>query len=137
MKNRMHVVALILFVVCFLYDVVVWGSVPALPKVGPLVAESAEREAPLATAYIAIGGAVTSAVPPLRTLGTSLLTDAWSEGFERIRDDPTVAMDLIFHSHWNASNGWLRMMYWATPVLLLATLIFWLRRPKPVQALRR
>lgn len=137
MKNRLHLIVLVLFVLCFLYDLVVWGSVPALPDVGPGIADSARREAPLATTYIALGGVIDSAVPSLQAFGAARLTAAIGEGFERIRADPTVAMDLIFNTTWNASHRWIKTMYWAAPVLLLLTLISWARRPKPVHMVRR
>lgn len=137
MKNRLHVIALILFVVCFLYDIVVWGGVQGLPDVGPAIADSAQREAPLAATYIALGSAVDSALPSLGAFGSARLVDAFADGFERIRADPTVAMDLIFSSTWNASHSWIKLMYWATPILLLLSLILWVRRPKQVRMLRR
>jgi len=137
MKSRLHVIALVLFVLCLLYDLVVWGSVRVLPDVGPGIAESARREAPLAATYITLGDLIDSAVPSLQAFGSDRLTDAFGEGFERIRADPTVAMDLIFGTTWNASHRWIKTMYWAAPVLLLLTLILWLRRPKAVHMVRR
>jgi len=137
MKNRLHVIALVLFVVCFLYDLVVWGGVSALPDVGPGIADSARREAPLAATYITIGEMLDSAVPALQSFGAARLTDAFGEGFERIRADPTVAMDLIFNTTWNAAHSWIKAMYWAAPVLLLLTLVLWVRRPKTLHVIRR
>lgn len=134
---KIHVVALVLFVLCFSYDIVVWGGVEALPDVGPGIADSARREAPLAATYIAIGELVDSAVPPLRDYGSARLSDALSEGFERIRADPTVAMDLIFGASWNVTHSWLKTAYWAAPVLLLVTVVLWVRRPKKISVLRR
>lgn len=137
MKNRLHLIALVLFALSFLYDIVVWGGVQALPDVGPAIADSARREAPLAATYIAIGSIVDSAMPSLGAFGSARLAEAFGDGFERIRADPTVAMDLIFSSTWNASHGWIKLMYWATPILLLLALILWVRRPKQVRVLRR
>ena len=68
MKFRLHVIAGVLFALCFLYDVVVWGSVYALPDVGTRIADSARREAPLATTYIAVGNMVDSMSPALHGL---------------------------------------------------------------------
>jgi hypothetical protein len=137
MKNRLHVIALVLFVLCFLYDIVVWGGVHSLPDVGSAIAESARREAPLAATYIAIGSIVDSALPSLAAFGSARLADAFGDGFERIRADPTVAMDLIFSSSWNAAHSWIKLMYWATPILLLLAVILWVRRPRQVRVLRR
>jgi hypothetical protein len=137
MKVRPYLLALVLFVFCLLYDLIVWGSVPLLPDVGSAIADSARREAPLATTYIALGGVLDNTVPVLGSVGASILETAWSEGFARIREDPGVAMDLVFGNRWNFSHGWLKAMYWAAPILLAITAILWLRKPKPVRTLQR
>ena len=137
MKSRLHVIALVLFAICFLYDLVVWGAVSQLPDVGAGIADSAHREAPLATTYIALGGMLDAAVPSLGRFGADRLTDAFSEGFERIRADPTVAMDLIFGTTWNGAHSWVKSMYWAAPILFVIMAILWLRKPKQVRTIRR
>jgi hypothetical protein len=133
MKRRLYLVALALFVLTLLYDFVVWGALPLLPDVGPSIVASARREAPLATTYIAIGSRIDAIFPALQAFGAKRLGDAFGEGFERIRGDSTVAMDLIFNTTWNAEQRWLRTLYWAAPVFLLASLILWVRRPRPVR----
>jgi hypothetical protein len=137
MKNRLHVIALVLFVSSLLYNLIVWGGVRALGEVGVAISDSARREAPLAATYIAAGGIIDSAMPALGEFGGARLDDALGGGFERIRADPIVAMDLVFGTTLNASHTWLRTMYWATPVLLVVALVTWVRRPKPVRLVRR
>jgi hypothetical protein len=137
MKNRLHVFALVIFAISFLYDIVVWGGVTQLPDVGPGIADSARREAPLATTYIAIGSVVDSAIPSLGAFGSAQLASAWSDGFERIRNDSTVAMDLVFGPTWNATHGWVKTMYWAAPIFFVLSVIFWVRRPKQIRVVKR
>ena len=137
MKNQLHVIALVLFALCLFYDIVVWGSVYALSEVGPGIADSARREAPLATTYIALGNIVDSWAPPLRDYGSQRLLDGFGQGFERIRADPAVSMDLIFGPSWNATHSWIKTMYWAAPILLVITVILWVRRPRQVRSLGR
>jgi len=137
MKSQLHVIAMVLFAICFLYDIVVWGGVPALPKVGGHIADSAHREAPIAATYIALGSPLDAAAPSLGDYAYAVLTEGFSEGFDRIREDPTVAMDLIFSTTWNPTHRWIKAMYWGAPVMLLVTTILWFRRPKAVHALRR
>ncbi|MEO7433022.1 MAG: hypothetical protein ABIR62_13565 [Dokdonella sp.] len=137
MKRRLHLIALILFVFCFLYDLVVWGSLPLLPAVGEAIVVSANREAPLAATYIGLGRLIDGAVPVLQSFGEGVMTDAIGAGFERIRGDSTVAIDLIFNTTWNAQHRWLKTMYWATPFLLLLTAGLWTRRPRQVRAFGR
>jgi hypothetical protein len=137
MKQRLYVIALVLLVASLLYDFVVWGSIPLLPDVGTSIVESARREAPIAATYIALGSHIDAAVPALQAFGQQSLTAAIGEGFERIRGDSTVAIDLIFNTTWNAQHRWLKTMYWAPLFFLLLTLVFWARRPKQVRTLGR
>ncbi|MEO7324792.1 MAG: hypothetical protein ABIW82_08185 [Dokdonella sp.] len=137
MKRRLYMIALALFVVSLLYDLVVWGSLPLLPGVGASIADSAGREAPIATTYIALGHYVDATIPALQAFGQQQMIAAVGEGFERIRGDSTVAMDLIFNTTWNTQHRWLKTMYWAPLFFLVLTLIFWVRRPRQVRTLGR
>jgi hypothetical protein len=137
MKRRLYLVALILFVASLLYDLVVWGALPLLPEVGTSIVDSANREAPLAATYVALGRHIDAAVPALQAFGEQRLIDAVGEGFERIRGDSTVAIDLIFNTTWNVQHRWLKTVYWAAPFLLLLTVVLWTRRPKQVRTLGR
>jgi hypothetical protein len=76
-------------------------------------------------------------VPALQAFGEDRISIALSEGFPRIREDSTVAMDLIFNTTWNVEHRWLKTVYWFPPLLLVATVIFWLRRPRKVSTLGR
>ena len=74
-------------------------------------------------------------MPALQAFGERRLVAALSDGFERIDADSTVAMDLIFNNTWNAQHRWLKTMFWLSPLLLVLTVILWLRRPRKVHAL--
>ena len=137
MKRRLYLPALLLFVATLLYDIVVWGALPALPEVGASITASAAREAPLASTYIFLGRRVDQSVPALQAFGARRLTDAFGDGFERIRADSTVAMDLIFNTTWNRQHRWLKTTYWAAPVFLLLALVFWSLRPRQVRVFGR
>ena len=137
MKRRLHLVAIALFVLSLLYNLVVWGSLPRVPEVGRQIAESAYREAPLAATYIGLGNLIDGVIPALQAFGEKRVTLAFGEGFERIRNDETVAMDLILRGTWNAQHRWIKTMYWATPLLLVLSVILWLRRSRTVHSLGR
>lgn len=137
MKRNLHVIALVLFLLTLGYNLLVWGAAPLLPEVGDAIAGSARREAPLAATYVMLGSPIDAAVPALQAFGEQRLTSALGEGFERIRADSTVAMDLIFSTTWNVQHRWLKTLYWLTPLLLLATVVLWIRRPRKVQAFGR
>lgn len=55
MRRHLHTIALILFVLVFLFDLVLWGAVPGLPDVGTSIERSAHAEAVLASLYLALG----------------------------------------------------------------------------------
>lgn len=137
MKRHLHWVALALFLVTLVYDALVWGALPLLPEVGAAIADSAHRQAPLASTYIALGRPVDGAVPLLQSFGEVRLVNALSDGFPRIREDAAVAMDLIFGTTWNSHHRWLKTMYWAPPLFLLLGLVLWVLRPRRVRALAR
>jgi hypothetical protein len=137
MRSRVHVLSLVLFAVSLLYNAVVWGGVQYLPDVGNALAEAAQREAPLARTYIAIGGVIDRLVPSLGEFGASRLSEALSQGFDQVRADPATGMAIVFGPAWNVSHTWLKTMYWSTPVFLLLACVSWARRPKQVKTLRR
>jgi len=135
--KHLHVVALVLFVLSLLYDLVVWGALPRIPEVGDDIVASANREAPLAATYILLGDPIDSAFSPLQAFGEARLTSALSEGFPRIQADSTVAIDLIFNTTWNAAHSWLKTVYWMPPVLLVLSAILWWRRPRKITTFGR
>ena len=137
MKIRLYPAALGLFFVSLLYNLVVWGALPLLPDVGPSVVASARREAPLATTYIAIGRHIDGAFSSAQSFGARRLNEALGEAFTQIAQDNSAAMDLIFGATWNSAHRWLKAAYWATPLLLLLSIAFWILRPRRVHALAR
>ncbi|ANB17965.1 hypothetical protein [Dokdonella koreensis] len=132
-KIKGWAVALGMLVLTLAFDLVVWGAVPSLPHVGEHIAASARREAPLAATYIFLGRPIDDAVPTLRGYGAGWLEQAWSEGFARIAEDGRVAMDLVTGSTWNAAHRWIKLAYWAPPVLLPVFLVLWARRPRQIR----
>jgi hypothetical protein len=133
MRRFLHLIALGLFLLTLLLDLVFWGAVPDLPDVGPLIDRSASAEAILASTYIALGGFLDSAVSSLHDLGASVMTSALSDGFARIIEDPNLAMDMILSSTFNSTHRWVKVLYWAPPILFVAFLVLWVFRPKTVK----
>lgn len=131
MKRRLHLIALVLFVLTLGYDLVVWGALPRFPGIGAQIAASARHEAVLATTYMALGGPLDAAVPALQGFGERRLSAAFAEGLAE--SDAEAAMDVIFNSTWNAQHRWLKLMYWAPPLLLVLTLLLWSRKPRQVR----
>ena len=132
MMKRLHWVLLALFIWALAYDLVVWGAAGRLPDIGDKLRMSAQRNALLATIYMAGGDALDEAAPALGAWGAERAKTALEFGIPRIRDDPNVAMDLIFSQNWNSTHAMLKFMYWAAPVLGFLALVAWSRRPKKI-----
>jgi hypothetical protein len=133
MLRKLPIIGFVLFAVVFLFDLVVYGGLALLPDIGPIVQRSALREAPLALSYMSLGSWLDEKVPALGAWGSNYAQEALQEGFERIRHDPSVAMDLIFSNNWNSKHSWIKFCHWAAPALFIVSLILWARRPKTVR----
>ena len=137
MMKRLHWLLLLLFAWALIYDLAVWGAIGRLPDVGDKLHSSLQRSALLATMYMAGGDALDSAVPFLDDWGTQRAQAALAPGIPRMKDDPNVAMDLIFSQNWNSTHAFMKFMYWAAPAFGLAFLVAWTRRPKKVRLMGR
>jgi hypothetical protein len=133
MRRKLPIIGFVLFALVFLFDLVVYGGLAEIPEIGPIVQRAAVREAPLVLSYMTLGSWLDEKIPALGVWGESYAMEALQEGFERIRHDPTVAIDLIFSNSWNSKHGWIKFYHWAAPVLLILSLILWARRPKVVR----
>ena len=135
MRRYLHWWIGLLFLTVLGYDFVVWGAAARLPEVGTHLQDSARREGPLVYFYMRVGSAIDAAVPALDDWGQRRAATAFSEGFSRIKQDPAVAMDLIFSQTWNAQHLTLKVCHWAALALAALALVFWVRRPKKVRML--
>lgn len=137
MRRRLHLVAISLFVIALLFDLVVWGAVPTLPDVGSAIAASARKEAFLGSLYITLGGYLDGVLPALESTGAAVMTSAIGEAFTRIAESPNIAMDVILTESFNRTHGWVKTMYWATPILFALSALLWARKPKKVSLIGR
>ena len=132
MRRRLHLVAVILFLLVFFFNLVIWGAVPGLPDVGEGIARSARSETLLATTYINLGAMLDGFIPALGEFGAGFVTRAIGEAFPTIVENPNLARDIIFSSRFNGTHAWLKTLYWAGPVLLLLSIVLWARKPKTI-----
>jgi hypothetical protein len=133
MKKHFHWWVTVLLVFALVFDFAVWGAVAQAPDFGAKLQVAARREAPLALMYMSAGSAMDSAVPVLDSWGQHYFEIALSDGFTRFKEDPGVAMDLIFSQTWNFKHGILKLMYWAAPLLAFVAVVLWARRPKKIR----
>lgn len=137
MKKYLHWWVTLLFLIAFAYDAIVWGAAARISDIGEKLQKSAHHEALFASIYMVVGMPLVAAVPFLDEWGADTFQTAVSEGFPRIHDDPSVAMDLIFTQTWNAKHRTLKIAYWAAPILALIALVLWVRRPKKISLMGR
>ena len=132
MKRHLHTIATLLFALCLLFDLVVWGAAPTLPEIGPAIHQSANREAPVVAGYIWLGSYLDAALPALGRSGGAVLQRALEPSVERIHEDPATAMDVIFNTTNNRAHWWIKFLFNAAPVLLVLSLLLWWRRPRKI-----
>ena len=137
MLRNLHWFALVLLLLALAFDFAVWGGAARLPDVGPLLLRSAQREAPMVRFYMLVGQPLDAVLPAFDRFGQEHATAAFEEGFQRIKDEPAIAMDLVFSNTWNSTHATLKTVFWATPALALLWLVLWLRRPKKVNLMSR
>ncbi len=137
MKKHLHWFAIVAFLLALLYDCALWGAISRIPDLGEKLEKAARREAVLANIYMTAGAPIASAVPIIDEWGQNYFQIAAAEGIPRMKDDPSVAFDLIFSQGWNARHRTLKITYWAPPVLAILALIMWVRRPKKISLMGR
>lgn len=137
MRKYWHWVFTLLFVWALAYDLAVWGAAAGLPDIGGALRASAQRQALLAHVYMSAGAELDAALPVMADWGEQRAQTALAPGFERIKEDPMVSMDLIFSNSWNSTHVMLKVMYWAAPLFGIIALVLWSRRPRKVSLMGR
>lgn len=137
MKGKLHIVTGIAFLLVMFYNLVVWGGVKDLPKVGPKIRETAQTQAPLVITYMFLGEQLDRAVPALGDFGRDYAAQAFESAVPRIEEDSNMAVVALFEGLGNSRGGTVHLMFWLGPILLVLFLIFWWRRPRKVSLMGR
>lgn len=129
MRNRLHVIAGVLFVAALLADFWIWGGLSKAPTLGPLVSDVTSRELALASVYVPAGATLLD----LTGLGATAATQA-GEMFAPLQPalaaNPQAAMETLV-----ADMPLLpKLAYHGAPLLLVAFALLWWRRPRVVHA---
>lgn len=135
MRSKLHWIALFAFVASLVLNAVVFGALVATPGVGPGVRAAAHFASPIAWVYVSLGDVV-MLVPGAHALGDALVASAWAPLFDRIREAPQIALDILIGGDGNGVTTLLAANYWATPVLLVVWVVCWTLRPKSVHLVR-
>jgi hypothetical protein len=131
LKRNRHWIVLILFLLSFMYNAVVWGGLLRIPQMGPAALDSAQREAPLVLLYMRSGEWLAGYGLFVST-GERMADRAFGLAEERIRVSPRAAMDILTGDAMTMSHRWLKVNHWLAPILLLLTILLLWRRPRSV-----
>lgn len=136
MKFRLDYVALPIFLASLVFNCWGWGGATLLNKIGPVISESAAREAPLVQTYMVIGAKAIA----LAGAQASAIADAeatFGPARAQLLGEQALAMDDLFNEHFSPRLDWLIRLHWVCPLALLLILIGWWFRPKQLQSMGR
>ncbi len=131
LKRYRHWIVLVLFLLSFSYNAIVWGGLLRIPELGAAALDSATREAPLVLLYMRSGEWLAGNGLFVDS-GESLARRAFGPAEERVLASPRAAMDILTGSAVSSSHRWLKFTHWMAPVLLLLAIFLLARRPKSV-----
>jgi hypothetical protein len=132
MKGRWHMLAGALFLAALLFNLFAWGGLARSSSMGPIVADAASRELSLAGVYIPFGRVAIDLLG-LSGFATAYATDAFAPLQPALLRNPQAAMETLIRD----MPGGVRIAYYGAPVMLLAFVIAWWRRPRVLQTIRR
>lgn len=124
----------VIFVVSLLSNMVVYGGIPSLPKVGSILENALSKQRPILTMYMR-GGEWLLQVPGLQSASHRVLNSALGKGFDEIVRDPSNAALAVTDRSFNATHSTLHLLRWSTPILFIAALIGQFFRPRQLHSL--
>lgn len=136
MKFRLEYVALPVFLLGLAYCSWGWGGVSQIKDLGPLVSESAQREAPIVATYLWLGERAI-ALTGSQASALAQAEECFGPARERLLSEPSLAMDNLFAERFSPELSWLVRLHWLPPIALLLFLVALWRRPKQVRTIRR
>lgn len=133
MKVRAWAIGGVLALLCLVFSML---SVGGAAQVQPAVGAQARAESPLAQTYIVLDRHASALVPAIGRLSRSLADACFGDTWAAIEADPEIGLHLLLTTSRGSLATLARTCYWATPVLLLLSLILYFLRPKPVHLIR-
>ena len=130
MRNRLHVILGVLFVLALLFDVYLWGGLSKTPSMGGIVSDASAREVSLAGIYVPIGQQLLD-LTGLGRSASEFAQQAFAKVEPRLLANPAAAMEILVS---DMPTG-VRFAYHGAPLLLLAFLVAFWRRPRVVRSM--
>lgn len=136
MRLRKYTVASTLFVLSLAFNAWVYGSLALEAHVGTaLTSPSAQATPLLLQAYVALGQPLMARVGGAS--GQYVADAAFGDAYPSMVAQPSAAGSLLFSRSLGPLRGLLIILYWATPVLLVLTLLTWALRSRDTHLMGR
>lgn len=135
MKLRLDFIALPIFLATLAFNSWQWGSVLQVDDIGPIIASSAQREAPLVQTYAYLGSKTIQALG-WKEAALAAAETTFGPARERLLSEPQVAMDNLFNKRFSDNQVWLTRTHWICPLSLLLFAVGWWLRPKQIQTIK-
>lgn len=136
MKRNLHWLLMGAMLLALAFDAIVWSAAAQMPGAGVPLYRSARREAPLTYFYMTAGRPL-RAIAPLRDYGDAQAHAAFTTAAGEIGLKPELAMEIAHGRARSSGQATLQWMHYAPPVLLIAWLVAYLRRPRSVHLVAR
>lgn len=132
MRNRLHAILGVLFVLALAFDFFAWGGLSKTPALGRLVTDVTSRELALATVYVPAGATLLD-LSGLGATAARYAQSAFAPIQARLLDNPAVAMETLVADMPLS----VKLPYYGAPLLLVAFALAWWRRPRTVRSFGR
>ena len=132
MRNRLHVILGVLFVLALAFDFYAWGGLSKTPTLGRLVTDVTSRELALATAYVPAGATLLD-LAGLGAGAARFAQSAFAPVEAQVLANPAAAMETLVAD----MPLLLKLPYYGAPLLLVAFALAWWRRPRVLRSLSR
>jgi hypothetical protein len=132
MRNKLHVIAGLLFLAALLFNLYVWGGLGRTRTMGPVVVDAAARELSLAGLYVPLGRRAVDAAG-MSAASSEFAGEQFAAVEARVLANPQAAMETLLSEMPFA----IRAIYYGAPLLLVVFAILYWRRPRVVQSMGR
>jgi hypothetical protein len=135
MKFRLDYIAFPVFLATLAFNCWQWGGAAQINDLGPVIAASAAREAPVVQTYGYLGRK-TIELLGWQDSARAAAEETFAPARERLLAEPALAMDDLFNENFSSNQVWLTRTHWICPLSLLLALIGWWMRPKKIQTIK-
>lgn len=132
MGRRLHLIAAIVFVLMLGYDLHLWGGLARHPQLGTALQKASRNDISLGSLYLQAGAPLLD-MAGMGSSAAQSATDTFGPLLASIANNPAAAMDNLQREMPFGP----KFSYYGAPLMLLATLVLWWRRPREVHMIGR